>query len=470
MRPTAHRLIGAIVACVVLLALYAAPARAQVSSPSPADKATGVASTTALSWRADPSANRYDVYLGTSNPPAVAARNLSTTSYQPVTLSASTTYYWRVDSKGPRGYAATGVVWSFTTAAPPPPPPSAPSGASPAPGSTGVATSVTLSWSASANATSYDVAFGTSSPPPVVSTGQTATTFKPSGGLAYAQTYYWRVTAKGAGGTTAGAVWSFTTIQPPASTARDRLRLMTWNIQSTLDASGTPAIDAQVALMADSKADVIALQEVSITPDYGDLTVLYKSKLEAATGVPWYQLWAPDPRASTYTAEGNILLSRIPIFTSATAQFDTVPDDPAWTDTKRSAGAITLVVNNVQVTVLTTHMPVDPTQRQKTLDLFQSWASTFPTPRLIGADFNMIPGDSVYTDMAGTFTDAWTVIAGPTEYGFTKDVRNVAPYQPGRIDYWFEEPADTHARVTEMWVVKTTRSDHHPVVVDVDVK
>lgn len=443
---------------------------AQVTAPAPADKATNVPVSTSLSWRADPKANRYDVSFGTTNPPPVALRNQSATTYQPAPLAASTTYYWRVDSKGAKNYSATGVVWSFTTGTPPTPPPAMPTGPAPQSGATGVLLNVALSWAASTNATTYDVAFGTVSPPPIVSAGQTATTYQPPAPLSASRTYYWGVIAKGPGGATSGPIWTFTTAAPPTSARRDRLRLLTWNIQSGRDATGANAVEAQAALMADSGADVIALQEVTITPDYGDLTALYKSRLESLTGTTWYQVWAPAPRASTYTPEGNVLLSRIPFFSSATTQFDTVVDDPAWTDTKRSAAAITIVVNDVQVTVLNTHMPVDPNQRQRHLDLFQAWASSFQTPRLVGGDFNMLPGDAVYADMTGSLVDVWPVVAGGTEYGFTKDVRSVAPFQPGRIDYWFQEPVDARARASETWVVKTGRSDHHAVVVDVDVR
>ncbi|HET9707006.1 MAG TPA: hypothetical protein VFP39_01750, partial [Gemmatimonadales bacterium] len=71
-----------------------------------------------------------------------------------------------------------------------------------------------------AGATSYGVAFGTTNPPPTVSTAQTTTTYQPSSALAAGTKYYWKVTANGSGGTTAGPVWSFTTATgtPPPPT------------------------------------------------------------------------------------------------------------------------------------------------------------------------------------------------------------------------------------------------------------
>ena len=83
-----------------------------------------------------------------------------------------------------------------------------------------VPASTSIAWAASAGATSYDVAFGTSSSPPLVAANQAGTTYVPLATLADATTYYWQITAKGTGGSTVGPVWSFTTaaapIPPPA--------------------------------------------------------------------------------------------------------------------------------------------------------------------------------------------------------------------------------------------------------------
>src|SRR5262245_3329086 len=99
-----------------------------------------------------------------------------------------------------------------------PPATGVPSGPAPADGLVGVFPNVALSWNASANATQYDVAFGTSNPPPVVASRQTQTTYQPLAPLSRGTTYYWQVAATGPGGTVAGPVWSFTTqIDAPAA-------------------------------------------------------------------------------------------------------------------------------------------------------------------------------------------------------------------------------------------------------------
>jgi len=79
----------------------------------------------------------------------------------------------------------------------------------PADEATGLSITADLSWTAGYGATSYDVYFGTSSPPPFVC-NQTAATFDP-GIMVYSTKYYWRIDEVNKWGKTTGQVWSFTT-------------------------------------------------------------------------------------------------------------------------------------------------------------------------------------------------------------------------------------------------------------------
>ena len=143
--------------------------------------------------------------FGTTNPPPQVATAQAAASFTPA-LAAGTTYFWQIVANNAGGSTA-GSVWSFTTASALPAPPAAPASPSPAAGATGVATTASLSWTA-ANATSYDVKFGTTNPPPQVATAQTAASFTPT--LAAGTTYFWQVVANNAAGSTPGSLWSFT--------------------------------------------------------------------------------------------------------------------------------------------------------------------------------------------------------------------------------------------------------------------
>src|SRR5204863_4311993 len=122
-------------------------------------------------------------------------------------LQAGTTYVWKVVSRTNAtpvnpSMVAPSSVWSFSTAGStgPPAPPTSPS---PSNGATAVGLSPTLGWSDGGVGTTYNVAFGTATPPPQVATGLSAPSYAP-GTLAPSTTYYWRVTAVTSGGSAAG--------------------------------------------------------------------------------------------------------------------------------------------------------------------------------------------------------------------------------------------------------------------------
>ena len=241
---------------------------------------------------------------------------------------------------------------------------------------------------------------------------------------------------------------------------------MTWNISMGRNLAGTLNVDAQVALMADSGAHIIALQEVTISSGT-DLRVLYETKLEALTQRDWNAVWAPGPRPSP--TEGNLLLTMLPVVSSSIFQYDSAPWDPSWQDTKRAAAQISVSVNGVPLNVFATHLPLDANHRRLHVNAMLAWIAGFSGPRLFGGDLNLVAGSTEYTTISGAFADTWTLLA-PGDQGFTMDKRNIAGNAPGRIDYWWQEITDTPVRGSEIWVIKTTRSDHHALVTDFSVQ
>ena len=185
------------------------------SNPSPASGTTGVSVYADLNWSASSGAGSYNVYFGTSNPPALQG-NQSSTSFDPGALDSNTEYFWRVDAKGFFG-AVTGPAWSFTTETVIPE-----TGAShpdPADGQQYVSTSRMLNWFPGIGADSHDVYFGTSetavsdaTPASAEHKGnQTATTYDPGTLNTNWTTYYWRVDEHVDGDVIKGRVWEFST-------------------------------------------------------------------------------------------------------------------------------------------------------------------------------------------------------------------------------------------------------------------
>jgi len=99
-------------------------------------------------------------------------------------------------------------------------PPNTPSNPNPANGATSVDINKDLSWTGgdpdpTHDTVTYDVYFGTVSLPPLVSPGQSGTTYNP-GTMAYGTIYYWKIVATdNHGASTEGPIWHFTTLNSP---------------------------------------------------------------------------------------------------------------------------------------------------------------------------------------------------------------------------------------------------------------
>jgi hypothetical protein len=98
--------------------------------------------------------------------------------------------------------------------------PNEPSNPNPQDRTTGVCTSLTLSWSCSdpdGDSITYDVYFGTDNPPTTKVSSEQSDTSLSRAGLIAGITYYWYVVAKDIdSNTTSGPIWSFTTNQAPS--------------------------------------------------------------------------------------------------------------------------------------------------------------------------------------------------------------------------------------------------------------
>jgi hypothetical protein len=184
--------------------------------PIPQNHATDVSINTDISWTGgDPDPYdtvTYDVYFGTTSPPPKIVNNQSATTYDPGTLTYGTKYYWRIVAWDNNGASASSPIWDFTTHNDPPNTPSSPN---PANHATGVSVNADLSWTGGdpnpGDTVTYDVYFGTTSPPPQVASGQSGTTYDP-GTMNYNTQYYWKIVAwDNHGASTSGPIWDFTT-------------------------------------------------------------------------------------------------------------------------------------------------------------------------------------------------------------------------------------------------------------------
>ena len=190
------------------------------SDPSPADGSIDNEINVILSWTGgDPDGDdvTYDIYFGTSSPPPKVAGNQSGTNYDPGLLEFDTTYYWQIVSWDIFEFSTAGSIWSFGTDENQPP--YEPSDPDPPNGATDVSINELLSWTGgdpnTGDTVTYDVYFGTSSPPPLVDEDLTQTAYDP-GTMDLGTTYYWQIVSEDSQAeTTDGPIWSFTTEEEP---------------------------------------------------------------------------------------------------------------------------------------------------------------------------------------------------------------------------------------------------------------
>ena len=234
----------------------------------------GLATTVAFEWGTSSSLSSYSTTssqsVGAGGSPVAVKADLTG-------LTASTTYYFRVMGQNSLG-TQRGLILSFTTL------PSAVVLSSPADGATNQSTTLTLSWNTSPGATRYRLQLSTSSSfsPLLVDDTTLTTTSRQVGPLAYSTTYYWRVSATSAGGTSPfSQTFSFSTVPSPPTTL---------------------ALSASVTFPVKAKASEYEATEYRIVglPGTSDLPV--NSLFSGTRNVDWQAYW-DNGTATNYLVE-----------------------------------------------------------------------------------------------------------------------------------------------------------------------
>ncbi|MEO5594185.1 MAG: T9SS type A sorting domain-containing protein [Chitinophagaceae bacterium] len=197
-----------------------------VINTSPVNGSTIATITTAtLTWNAAPTAVSYDVYLWTgATAPVTPTATVTGTTCSAAALTASSLYNWYIVPKNAVGSSTgcTGNTTSFTTAALPTAP-NCVTNTAPANGSTIATTNTaTLTWTAAATATSYDIYLWTGAVAPGAATANVTGTTYSATGLTGASLYNWYVVPKNAVGSSTGCnanATSFTTAPIPTPPA-----------------------------------------------------------------------------------------------------------------------------------------------------------------------------------------------------------------------------------------------------------
>ena len=186
-------------------------------TPLPANGSTG--NPLSFTWSIpinDPEGNQFSWTIQCSNGQVASGTGAAngTKTLALTGLAYSTTYKVWVNATDPTGSGLYTRKWyTFTTKANQPP--YVPSDPSPPNGATNVSIPLELFWTGGdpdpGDTVTYDVYFGTISPPVIMVHNQSATSHNP-GTLLYQKTYYWRIVAWDShNASTAGPIWNFTT-------------------------------------------------------------------------------------------------------------------------------------------------------------------------------------------------------------------------------------------------------------------
>ena len=189
------------------------------SNPSPLNNATDQSIEVNIAWScSDADQNdtlTYAVYFGTNSDPEYK-NDINGKTYEPGTLAANTTYFWKIIAKDNHEHSQTGPVWSFTTGDVPNSPPNAPFNPDPAHGANGVSLGEILKWNCNdpdvGDTVTYSIYFSSDSTNlELMAEDQYARRYDPD--LELETTYFWKIVAEDSHETTTeGPIWKFTTI------------------------------------------------------------------------------------------------------------------------------------------------------------------------------------------------------------------------------------------------------------------
>jgi endonuclease/exonuclease/phosphatase family metal-dependent hydrolase len=252
---------------------------------------------------------------------------------------------------------------------------------------------------------------------------------------------------------------SVATDQRDAATDVPRLRVLTYNTHHGADRNGRLDLEAVASTIAGLHPDVVALQEVDRH---------WGARSEGVDQPAWYadRLGLPVHFAANVAGRsdsggptpeyGLAILSRLPMTLPSHHQYAGSPTHPA-----EPRGVQQVVVTcpdggrGRPVRVVNTHLSVAGAWLRR-LEVDELLSFVDPADDLatvVAGDFNAGARSREMRSLRRSYQDAWTVGSGPA--GTVRSRR--------RIDYlWVSH----HLRPLRTMVVRSSASDHYPVVTD----
>ncbi len=245
-----------------------------------------------------------------------------------------------------------------------------------------------------------------------------------------------------------------------ADPVADPIRFVSYNVHSAYDIDGNLDVAGIAEVIADIRADVVGLQEVSrgqLLSANTDLLTLLQLEL-GFEHVAFF--------GTTDPVWGNAILSRYPIIDVATDYLPRV-----GTPMRRGSLGALVAIGDRDVLVINTHLQhvndsdvhdedpeadLLPVHTEQISVILDQWGGQ--TPAVLMGDFNARPDwAQIGMVISAEWVDTWAE-AGSGD-GFTSNAAD----PKYRIDYIFHTSDMT---ATDVGVIQSTASDHFPVVAD----
>jgi len=243
-----------------------------LNTVSPPAAPTGLTATAgnaqvSLTWTASSGATSYNIYRSTtSGAETLLASGVSSTSYTDSSVSNGTTYYYKVAAVNAGGISP---LSSEVSATPQVPAPAAPTNLIATAGNA----QVSLTWTASSGAASYNIYRSTTSGAETLLASAVSSTSYSDSSVSNGTTYYYKVAAVNAGGTSPLSSEVSATPQVPAPAAPTNLTASAGNAQVSLTwTASSGATTYNVYRSTTSGAETLLASAVSST-SYADSSV-----------------------------------------------------------------------------------------------------------------------------------------------------------------------------------------------------
>lgn len=230
-----------------------------------------------------------------------------------------------------------------------------------------------------------------------------------------------------------------------------QVKILSWNIWW-----GGVYLDKVIKFLRASDADIIALQEVTQTPDGQENTAaLIAEKL----GMKYVYVTGVDVRPLKPFVMGNAILTKLPILASKTKILGNIDSRAAiQADIQTQNGVIHMITTHL----VHTHQKPSEEQEKQAADLVAFAPSDH---MIICGDFNATPDSGTVAIVEKQFKRV-DHSNDPTWCIYTENIDGCVKDLSVRLDYFFTTP---DIRASNFQIEKSDGSDHLPISITIEV-